>query len=388
MILKNCRLIPELCEGFQDERADIRIEGNQIAEILPADGSYIGEEVIDCAGKTVLPGLFNLHCHLFFEDDPLKAPPFETQTEYMHLSNSMVQMYHLLAYGFTSIRDLGGPYGIAIKLRDDINAGKLVGPDIKACGYVLTPNTKSLPLPAYSYLFGRAVNDPYQIRSEVRRSIQEGADFIKILGNSSTGAGDYPLFYPDEIAELMQDIENEKTYLAVHCLNTNANSSAIQMCAHTIEHAHFWTTENMDELNAQGRKSTLVPTLQVCHPMGGDDLVKMLDYGLRMPYEEGILMGFGTDAPDKLFMSDPGGEFRLREKVIGFSRIDILKQATINSAIINGTDELRGSIKVGKRADFAVFDGAPDEDLSVMAVPPAYVLKDGAVVARNGYIKA
>ena len=65
MILTNCRLIPELCEGFQEERADIRIEGDSIAEILPAGGHYTGEDVIDCTGKTVLPGLFNIHVHLF-----------------------------------------------------------------------------------------------------------------------------------------------------------------------------------------------------------------------------------------------------------------------------------------------------------------------------------
>ena len=47
MILKNCRLIPQLCEGFEEEMADIRIDKKKIAEILPVNGNYTGEEVID-----------------------------------------------------------------------------------------------------------------------------------------------------------------------------------------------------------------------------------------------------------------------------------------------------------------------------------------------------
>lgn len=44
MILTNCRVIPELCEGFEEERVDIRIEGKksrrfyQLVRIIPANG--------------------------------------------------------------------------------------------------------------------------------------------------------------------------------------------------------------------------------------------------------------------------------------------------------------------------------------------------------------
>lgn len=100
MILKNCRLIPELCEGFQGEMADIRIEGNAIAEILPADGSYAGEEVIDCTGKTVLPGLFNLHNHFAFNTMDW-AKIRGGQTEFEHTMNAVRFMNKLLAHGFT-----------------------------------------------------------------------------------------------------------------------------------------------------------------------------------------------------------------------------------------------------------------------------------------------
>lgn len=386
MILKNCRLVPELCEGFQEEMADIRVEGNTIAEILPAGGRYTGEEVIDCAGKTVLPGLFNIHCHLFFHTT--NWAPIELQTEYMHLSNSFRYMQRLMAYGFTSLRDVGTPWNCAVKLRDSINAGEITGPDIKACGNILTPYMVAPPLP-YSSLYGRPVNDPYQLRAEIRRTLQEGADFIKILGCSAAPVkrGDGPLFYPDEMEELVSTAAREGTYLAIHTNSTESNAVAIAAEAHSIEHANFWTKENMDAVIAHGMKSTIVPTLHICVGMAGTEFAKVQAGDMRLAYDAGMLIGWGTDATEEMFMAAPGTEFTAREEVLGFSKMEILKQATINSAKINGTDDLRGSIKVGKRADFAIFDGRPDEDLSLFNEPPAYVIKDGQVVAREGFVK-
>ena len=387
MILTNCRLIPELCEGFQEEMADIRVEGNTIAEILPAGGRYTGEKVIDCTGKTVLPGLFNIHCHLFFHTT--NWAPIELQTEYMHLSNSYRHMQRLMSYGFTSLRDVGTPYNCANKLRDSINAGEIVGPNIKACGNILTPYMVAPPLP-YSSLYGRPVNGPYQIRAEVRRTLQEGSDFIKILGCSAapTSRGDGPLFCEDEREELVRLVKEEGTYLAIHTNSEESNAAAIEMETHSIEHGFFWSQDNMDQLIAHDRKSTIVPTLQICVAMAGAELTKPQVAGLRMPYDDGILMGWGTDATEEMFMSAPGLEFTAREELLGFSKLDILKQATINSAKIIGTDDLHGSIKVGKRADFAVIDGKPDQDLSLFNQPPAWVIKDGQVVAREGLVKS
>lgn len=52
--------------GLNGERADIRIEGNRISRVAPAgvlsaDSSDI--EVIDCEGKTAVPGFVNMHTH-------------------------------------------------------------------------------------------------------------------------------------------------------------------------------------------------------------------------------------------------------------------------------------------------------------------------------------
>ena len=64
MLLKNCRLIPELTEGYSGAMADILIENGNIAAIGPCGTIAAAGETLDAAGKTVLPGLFVLHAPL------------------------------------------------------------------------------------------------------------------------------------------------------------------------------------------------------------------------------------------------------------------------------------------------------------------------------------
>ncbi len=388
MILKNCRLIPELCEGFQQEMADIRVEGNSIAEILPAGGKYTGEEVIDCTGKTVLPGLFNTHLHIMWDIQSVKKrKPVYHECDF--IVNSVRYMQTLLAYGYTSVRDVGTPYNIAIKLRDYINAGELVGPDIKASGIILTPSQVGRPATSHSSSYGQAYNDPYQLRAPARKQLADGADFIKILGCSMMPGkrGPGQLFYPDEMREVCEVVKREGVYLSVHTNSTESNTVAIEAEARVVDHAHQLTQENVDAILQRGSKSMIAATLSVCSLYGGVAAAKAQCAGIRLAHDAGINIGWGTDVAEDVFLEDPAREFTLRQSVFGLSNVEILKQATINSAVLNQTDALRGSIKVGKRADFAIIDGKPDEDFTLFSRPCAYVIKDGLLIAHNGLVK-
>ncbi len=390
MILTNCRVIPELCEGFQEEMVDIRIEGKTIAEILPAGGHYVGEEVVDCTGKTVLPGLFNVHVHLGFNFDYMMHD-FSEQTSFL---TSMRYMNTLLSYGYTSLRECGASYGIPIRLRDEINRGALIGPDIKACGNILTPYLTCTPehlkhLGTASD--GRPIDGPYRMRAEARNEISKGADFLKIFGGCPYGAfmkrGPESVFFPDELDEVKKVAALEHTYVASHCISTENVAEAIELEFRTIEHALYMTPDNVDQLLAHGNKSLLVPTFTVQYLLLSEEDM-MAAYGnMRLAHDAGALIGWGTDAMENMFFANPAAEFLGREKCMHLSPVEILKQATINSAIINETEKERGSIKVGKYADFAIVDGKPDEDLTVFGRPCALVFKDGELVAQNGMVK-
>lgn len=385
MILKNCRLIPALCEGFQEEFADIRIEADRIAEILPAGGNYTGEEVIDCSGKTVLPGLYNLHMHCFFKGDEFTRDRLRNEYEMTILSLRYVQ--ELLSYGYTSLRDVGTQYNTAIKLRDSINAGELTGPNMTACGIIFTPDQIAPPLGCYSAEYGYPINDPFLVRHAVRKQLAEGADFIKILGCSAkpTRRGDAPLFYDDEMKEFVHAVEQENTYLAVHTNGAESLHAALNWAPYTIEHAHFMEQDHVDRILKDGCKSMVVPTFQITWAWGA---CKEHCSGIRYAYDAGLTLGWGTDATETMFLTDPAAEFIARREIAGMDPIEILKQATINSAIINKEGDERGSVKVGKKADFAIFEGNPDEDFTLFGTPAAYVLRDGIVVASHGKVNA
>jgi len=82
----------------------------------------------------------------------------------------------------------------------------------------------------------------------------------------------------------------------------------------------------------------------------------------------------------RAYQKIPGEEFRMRKEFLDFANVDILKQATINSARLIMKDDQIGSIKVGKCADLIVVEGDPVQDISVMYTPPAHVFKDGKLI--------
>ena len=73
-------------------------------------------------------------------------------------------------------------------------------------------------------------------------------------------------------------------------------------------------------------------------------------------------------------------EWQTRKARIGCSNEDLLKQATINSAMLMGVDNKIGTVAAGKFADFIVVDGNPVEDITAMYQKPMHVIKDGILI--------
>ena len=102
VLLKNCRLIPQLSDDIPFSTADISIADGKIEKVRPASGTPPLSDEIDCHGMTVLPGLFDLHVHLYSEREP---------NDLYHA----FQLYHrqapllntFLDHGVTTIRDCG-----------------------------------------------------------------------------------------------------------------------------------------------------------------------------------------------------------------------------------------------------------------------------------------
>ena len=103
---------------------------------------------------------------------------------------------------------------------------------------------------------------------------------------------------------------------------------------------------------------------------------------LKMCIDAGISAGWGTDLDMQMFEKYPGLEFIARTE-FGFSNIECLREATINSAKIVGLDKVCGTVKVGKYADLIAVCGNPDKDINVMRSLPKYVFKEGVLSASS-----
>lgn len=395
LIIKNCTLVRELVEGYDLGKADICIEGDRIVDVRPCGKTENGEaEVVDMAGKYVLPGLFDMHVHLVLSAgdtlvDSWKSPVRQALDGYQFARDSLMA-------GFTTLRDVGAGHKVAIEIRDSINSGKLTGPNIYACGRIITPTENGNDFFKGMYM---EVDSPEGMMKAVRQSMKDGADFIKLMGTGAMmnpgGEPGQTICRDEEYEAIAKAAAFKDTYVAVHCHGTNAMKSAIRAGIRTIEHASVMDEEVVGML--KGSETFVVPTLSATMTLmeelpessefmrkKAQKVLESVVNGVSMAYREGLTIGFGTDQGiTGLRHGDNGREFELRKELLGMKTVDILKQATIDSARIMGVDDLLGSIKKGKHADLIAVEGNPLEDISIMRNGVCSVVKSGKLVKHR-----
>lgn len=395
MLLKNCRLVPELTEGYQGHMADILVESGIIAAVAPCGTLPVEGEVLDLAGRTVLPGLFDLHAHLMLIHSDFYGLLMKDSNSTMVDCIRFAKNY--LKYGYTTVRDCGGPSYTNIAVRDAISEGVVPGPDIISCGYIITPTAKGNG--TFSNIYNE-VDKASELMHAVRKDICHGADFIKYMATGSvanpSGEPGELVATPEELRAVSDAAAFCNTYVAAHCHGLEGIKQCIRNGVYTIEHATYIDDECIDMILHQKRQSALVPTFACMYERymnfdevrDADNEISVQCHaafvaareGIWKASQAGVLVGWGTDQTMQEFLDMPGREFIARTHM-GLSNVELLKQATINSAKIVGQDDQKGTVKVGKVADLIVIDGDPIADISRMNCEPVYVLKNGKIVS-------
>lgn len=393
LLLKNCNILPELTEGYSGASCDVLLEGERIKGIY-ACGECMeeAEESIDLNGKYLLPGFFDLHVHLTLSGGDTLIDNAKTAVQ-QALDAAKFAKDSLLA-GFTTIRDVGSSYNVALDLRNSINEGKLTGSNIYACGRIVTPTEVGNDF--FEGLYSEADGDG-EIWKAVRKEMKEGADFIKIMGTGAVmnpgGEPGQPIYRLEELKSVVAAAAFKDTYVATHCHGTRAIKDSIIAGVRTIEHASILDDEAIEMLKGND-KSYIVPTLKIIWGLAdsvpessvfmkakAQRVLECIRVGIRKAYDEGLILGFGTDTGAvPLIHGENGDEFILRKEFWNMDEIDIIKQATINSATIIGKDQEYGSIKVGKYADLVIVDGNPVKDISVLRNKIDTVIKSGVII--------
>jgi imidazolonepropionase-like amidohydrolase len=391
LILKNCRLVPELTEGFGGQAADIAIDGKTIKEIAPAGKLNAPDaEVLDIKGKTVLPGFFDLHAHLMFTHQDYNALMLRPQNRYVLDCMKYAESY--LRLGYTTVRDCGNDYYASVSARDAVAEGLIQGARVITSGKIVTPTTRGNSSFGSLYL---EVDDPAEMRGVCRREMAQGVDFIKYMVTGAVlnegGSPGQIVTTPEEIRAMTGAADSLGTYIAAHCHGTEGIKQAILNGVHTIEHATYMDEECVELILKQGNTTATIPTFSICYTIihesysggvmaeyvaKGRDAIGHMAKSVEMSEKAGVLVGWGTDLDRQMAEKFPGLEFTARSEM-GLPNITILREATINCAKILGMDDMLGTVKAGKYADLVVIDGKPDEDMNAMKQVPTYVFKEG-----------
>ena len=389
LALKNCRLIPELTEGYDDTLADLVLDGEVIAEICKPGTAPSSGESLDLGGRTVIPGMFDLHCHLHATN------PSFLQLQHKPLGTCCFDAYHyartMLRYGFTTLRDMGSNGRCGIYLRNAINKGQVEGPRITSCGLIVGPTESG------SDLFTLLHNDadgPDEMLKHAREEMQAGSDFVKssVTGGflNEGGVPGQSILTREELDALVTAARLKNRYVAVHCHGAEGIKMSLAAGVRTVEHAALIDDEGIEMLkNAKDQYAVLTMTVFASMPetikrndksektQKAKQYFPIMQESLTRAYKAGLKLGWGTDTLLPAFLARPASEFLARRDLLGMSNIDMLLQATKYSAEIVGALDRTGTVKAGKYADLAVFDGNPDEDILLMDRPAWAVFKGG-----------
>lgn len=393
ILFKNCSVLPELTEGFDGTICDILTDGERIKGIYEC--GQCPEEadiVIDENGRFVLPGFIDMHVHLTLSGNDTRIDNEKSGVQRGY--DALKYAQDALNAGFTTLRDVGATHNIAIDLRNSINQGDFVGPTIHACGRILTPTEIGNEFLPGLY---NEVDTPDEIVKAVRQEVAKGADYIKVMGSGAAqnpgGEPGKPIITLDDLRTMVEAAAFKGTYVASHCHGATAIHNAILAGVHTIEHASYLTDESIELLKGN-TNSYIIPTLLIVWKLTADvaessaymgekarEMLGAVKTGIRKAYDAGLTLGFGTDTGiDPVHHGQNSEEFILRRDFWGMKEIDILKQATINSATIMGIDKDYGTISAGKFADFVVLDRNPLEDIAAAHDGVVSVVKWGEIV--------
>jgi imidazolonepropionase-like amidohydrolase len=386
---------------------ELLVEGGIVREVSARPIASRAEQVIDAAGRTVMPGLIDCHVHVTFSNINLGVMTQLPQATIV--LRSLPILRGMLRRGFTTVRDAGGADHALKQAVEEGMDGAVVGPRLFVSGAPLSPtgghgdfrprSDRLQPVSAcgcHRIASTRVVDGVDNVRLAVREQLQMGVDQIKIMSSGGVASPTDPVnalgYSLAETRAIVDEAAARHTYVLAHAYTAEAITRAVQCGVRSIEHGNL-VDDAAARLMAE-RGAYAVPTLVTYEALadeGGklglppesvEKIELVREAGLRsleIFQRAGVKMGFGTDllGQSHRLQSD---EFRIRAQVQ--SNADVLRSATVVGAEIVGMAGRLGQLVPGALADLLVVDGDPLADLSCLAGQGeriALVMKAGRV---------
>ncbi|WP_271711548.1 metal-dependent hydrolase family protein [Marinigracilibium pacificum] len=409
ILITNAKIFNGVDEKLID--GDILIENNLIKEIGPSIKAPNGAEVIDAAGKTVIPGLIDVHWHMALAELPmtfiLTGDAFEVGIR------STIASPKTLMRGFTTVRDMGGN---VFSLKKLIDQGLVVGPRILPSGPMISQTGGHFDYRLINQIPDRLGNMTYweevgmsaiadgeaEARRRTREAFMLGATQIKIAGGGGVASQYDPIDarqYSLEEMKAIVDVANSyNSYVGAHIFTDDAVQTAIKAGVKSIEHGMLMGRETLQMMKDN---EVWLSTQPILNDEDADEfpseesnrkfaeVTQGTDNVYKVAKEIGVNIAFGTD----LFMGaeNAAKQGKLLSKLDRwFTPYEALKMATSENARLLELSGPRhpykegqlGVLKPGGYADLIIVDGNPLENLKLVADPEnnfKVIMKDGKV---------
>ena len=376
--------------GAPKRNGRLVISGGTVAAVLAQDAPVAGTPAVIQA-RCVVPGLVNTHAHLEQDGQPDAVGNFARTTPVHRAMIAAQQARSTLEAGVTSVRDLGSSHGIAIELRDAINAGTLPGPNIVAAGRVICMTG------GHGAFAGREADGPWDVRRAVREQRAAGADCIKLIATGGVlTPGAIPAREQLNFEELRAGVEEAHRHgmrCAAHAIGTAGVVNAVRAGVDSVEHGHLIDAEGIKLMLDRG--TFLVPTLAAVRGIvdapadagipasvlsKANALAGEAEPNLHRARDAGVRVAGGSDAGTPFNFHDRyARELGLMRTMLDMTPAEVLRAATVDAAALLGLD--RGTLGLGDVADLVVLDHDIDHPSAFDA--PALVVKAGTVVYRR-----
>ena len=398
ILFRNASIID--ASGAAPFKGTICVEGERIAAVWREGqdfGTSAADEVIDCEGLTLMPGMTEAHCHISFNDLASMYQAIEIQPEdHSLLALSNAQM--LLERGFTSLFSAASAKPrVDVAVRDAINKGLFAGPRMRAAGQEISPSGNLGDLDNNYLTFPRNVrftvtcDGADEFTRAARLAARDGVDTIKV---NVSGDRDWGHMHADdtvtviaerELAAVMEVATARKLMVATHCTSSSGVKMCVRQGVHVIYHAPHADEEARDMLEAAKDRVFVAPAAGLPISM----LRRHMEFGLNWSaakiasmesevetvtrcmkdlHRRGVRVLPGGDYG--AFITNPIGEnakdLEHFVNLFGFSPMEAIVAATRQGAELMRMEHDTGQIKPGFFADLLVIDGNPLDDIRIL----------------------
>jgi imidazolonepropionase-like amidohydrolase len=397
------RMVDVLAGKVVDEPVVVITDG-RIASVVTRNGGRPnipeGATRIDLPGKTILPGLIDMHVHLtsLAEVGGYRTLQF---TDSFWSAVGAANAQKTLEAGFTTVRNVGSEGFQDVGLREAVDGGWLQGPRIVTAGYAIGAtgghcDNNALP-PSYDRKEMGVVNGPDEGRAKVRWLHKYGAQVIKIcatggvfsLGDSVGGQQ----LSQEEMKAIADEAHMLGLKVAAHAHGDEGIRAAILAGIDTIEHcslasdatialaAQHKTWFDMDIYNDDYILATGTANGTEQESLDKEKLIGRLQREtFRKAVRAGVPMLFGTDAG--VYPHGDNGRQFAKAVEWGMTPMQAIQSATRSAAIALGREADVGAIAVGRYGDIIAVDGDPLKDVRQLEDVDV-VIKGGEVVKNE-----